>query len=64
MATVQLQYVNKMPYTSLKKQIKLYAFLGSQILKEQEKLIVFHEFLNCHICSHYLLTVFPTHFLN
>lgn len=35
-----------------------------EILKEQEKLSVFHEFLNCHICSHYLLTVFPTHFLN
>lgn len=64
MATVQPQYVNKMPYTSLKKQIKSYAFLGSQILKEQGKLIVFHEFLNCHICTHYLLTVFPTHFLN
>lgn len=30
MATVQLQYVNKMPYTSLKKQINSYAFLGSQ----------------------------------
>lgn len=27
---VQLQYVNKMPYTSLKKQINSYAFLGSQ----------------------------------